>query len=208
MADIRTTGMLDDFERPNETPIQAPWLFAGFSATTANLVGGRFQGGPGDTQYIFQGEGSGPFDVSQEDIEVWGQVGPGADLTEALRIGWFTTGGSGIMLIIINGLGPVVWNIRSYSSGGFSTVQSVEHAFPLGSPHDYVLMQIRAGVLRTYVSHDSGDNWTGPINNIGASGSGLYPMLGTSSDDGGNPSWMAFGGKEEDIPQIYRRPND
>lgn len=206
MADIRTTGVYDDFQRPNETPIAPPWLYAGFSATTVNLVSQRFQGGPGDTQYIYQGEGSGPFDVSQEDIEVWGKPGPGADLTEALRIGWFTTGGAGIMLIIINGLGPVVWNIRSYP--GAVTVQSVEHPFPLGSPNDIVLMQAFGGVLNTYVSHDDGANFIGPINTIGVSGSGLYPMLGTSSDDGGNPSWIAFGGLEEDMPQIYRRPSD
>lgn len=210
MADIRyNTEFLDDFQRANEIPIQYPWVYEGFSATTASLVNNAFQGGAGDTQYRWEGLNAGPYNTGDDPLEVWGQPGPGCDLTEALRIGFFTSSGTGYMLIIINGLGTAVWDIRHYT-GGFSVIDSVAHEFPFGFPNDLVLVRIEGGLLTTWYSVDNGDNWEGPINSVGASGSGLYMFLGTSTDDGANPSWKGFGGGTliDEIPQIYRRPNE
>lgn len=210
MADIRMNpAFTDDFERANEIPIQPPWIFSGFSATTASLLSGGFQGGAGDTQYRYEADG--PYDFGAGDYEVWGQSGPGCDLTEALRIGFFDTSKNGYMLMIFNGIGTPTWRIRHYTggSGSFSDISVVEHDFPFGFPNDYALVQVVGGTLNTYYSGDAGANWDGPINSVSVSGSGYYGFLGTSTDDGANPSWKGFGiHPEDEMPQIYRRPNE
>jgi hypothetical protein len=204
MPDIRAhPEFLDDFQRPDEDPIEPPWIQTPGATSTAThfLENGRMES-HGDGQYRYTGAGGGPFDASTASIEVWGLAGPGIDLTEAWRIGFLTSDCSGYMCLINNNIGDNVWQIRSYSGGNFTVInEAYFEEFP-----GYVLVRIGEGVLESYYSADA-QTWI--LINSAALGitSGLYLMLGVSSDDSGNPSWEGFGGGiiERWLPSFLRR---
>lgn len=208
MADIRKSGVLDDFQRADVNPIDGNWAKVDPGYSTLRIDSGRAEGNAGDSMYYWTD--SGPF---AGDCEVWGIPGPGSDLTEAWRLGLLKdVGGAGTQdgyqQLLITGVGGIDWALRKYTNGGWETVVSVSP----GISGAYQLLRRLDGFIEGWGSAD-GETWTMAYSyeDTQYASASFYLCMGISSDDGGNPSWEGIGGGgifSGWLPQQIRRTRE
>lgn len=214
MADIRTTPELDDFDR-DEDPLSGGgnWAKVDTGVWPADMAAtsagdGAVGADPPDAFYYWTpGSHTG-------DMEVWATSSFGADLTEAWRLGLFKDVGihgsvvDGYGILVTSDGGVADWSLRRYSNGGFTQIAGVLGGQHLSGGGDLALLRINGNEVEVFYSLDDGANWTMIMSATDTTyRTGLYLSLGISTDDGGNPGWINFGGGQEEdvIPQIWRK---
>jgi len=121
MADIRETGTIDDFERPDEEPIQPPW-FPVPGRTVAALYGGNFSpilALPSDNILCYYANAV----VSGDHCEMWGIKAGSAAIANGWRFGFATVASiargsyDGYQAVPHNQLGAHIWYLRRIQDG-------------------------------------------------------------------------------------------
>lgn len=206
MPDIRRTGQLDDFDRPNEDPIvDPPWGRTSTARETMALVGGCAVHRPthgflGGESYYSLGSWSG-------DVEAWGHK----------------TGGGG-------GAGGLFWSISLWETAGgasatgyrFRREESSGSAYSLykgtlgsmslltsvaGPNYTHLLIRTQGGNVETWGSNNPGVTWS-PIVSVADSTYRTNLKIGIGAGDNGNgqiTEWTGVGGGPAImIPRIMR----
>lgn len=217
MADIRKTGVLDDCQRPDESPLS----HGGDWAPAVRPTYGWNGYAPGlqlfHNAIMNVGVITNSVNVSywksavfHNPVEVWGRAGAGFDLSEGLRLYMNMLSPEGNVLFSGYALemgAPVVgssyWTIFRYDpDGGQAGVVAVNSGFP--GTDELVLFRNIGGNLEDW--RDLGTNgafWTFVCGGFDPTYDFGYIGLATLQDDN-NPSWTEFGGGQIRRTQIYR----
>lgn len=208
MADLRTTGLIDDFERPDENPIEPPW----YLLRTSEIQGGgvRLEGG------VLRGNNFPPTNCSAAyrakvfggpsgDIEVWALHGGSPALSDASRIGFYTyatvddDNPSGYEMIFGEGVGGNYYEIRRHYPGGF-TNEGTAYDVSIGGLY---LFRKQDAYVNGWRSGDGGANWSLMVDYTDPSPfeGPWYFFLGTTGVETG---WGSLGGGAITRSQIYR----
>ena len=213
MADIRRTGVIDNFERAvYEVTVLPPW-FVMDGHFSPEIGGGPGAGGMSPVS-IFSVTSSAYLDAPVfygPRVEVWAIQGEGPDLTEDMHMGLLeipfrTTLRKGYAIgssVFIGGSGTF---LDRWDDGVVTTLASVGGAQPAGS---IWLLRIGAGAagdkVQCWFSYDNGANWTMLIEVTDTTYRAFfYAWLRMGSDDGAGPSWGPIGGGQLNRSQEYR----
>lgn len=206
MADIRSSGMLDTFDRADEYPIKYPWEnpFPG-EYGDMHLWNNSVSG----TTLPPQGNACWRPDVAASgDVEIWAIAGGSAAIPDSYRIGLFSRDQAvdGYQCLAFAGIGGSSWDIRVYTGGSYVGIQSVDYAMP--SSGSLVLLRTYGGQVQSWLSNDNGTTWA-MVNNVAdpTYRSNLHPMLGITTGFGGGSyeiTWAGVGFGRINRPQIYR----
>lgn len=214
MADIRLTGLLDDFNRADENPLSGGGNWAQVDSTTfpnqmrnlSNLAAGQaFL--TISASYWTPGTFTG-------DMEVWGQCAGSTDNNEGWILGLFhDVGGAGVVDGYRAGwfqsVGPDTLQIRRIDNGSTTLISTTNAEIPVGD--DVILFRTVGGDLEMWLSTDDGANWTNQVTHADSTyRTDLRLAIATSAaGEGFDPKFLGFGGgveqEEEFIPQMYRR---
>jgi hypothetical protein len=200
MADIRQTGILDDFVRPPEDPLSGGGNWTQTDATflpplsleSSGYVTHEDPGVSGDSKWVAQ-----TFDPADGNVEVWGcAIGGG---TGAAGIAW--------SLDLWQGPGATGYRLRQeYSLVGGAAIQLYVMAsggqiggagVGGGSGSGEMLLFRRNGTnLEAWTSFDDGANWTLMLDVTETTFPGPYNLgLGIRDNSGGQAlAWGCFGG--------------
>lgn len=203
MPDIRQTAMLDDFERPDETPVQPPWFQVPGAGANMNLASGVLTGAlnpPNDTSSYLE------FPTAfRGSVEMWAKSTGEAPLTEGYRFGMLTVASlavgsrEGYICVPHNNVGTDTWQLRKYTGlASFTEIHSVNLGPPNGA---YVLMRRDGDLVETYVSADT-TSWT-LVNQV-ADTTYLGPFFFVLGTTGTNEGWDAMGGGLRNRQHMYR----
>lgn len=218
MADIRTTGLLDDFQRPDENPLsgggnwsQTDPTFSGNMQLVSHGATHQSGGPSGDSYWttLFTQFGS-------DEVEVWGYPRGGgagaAGVAWALDL-WQQPGGSGV----VDG-----YRFRNESSGGgaqfrlyritntaTATTIGGSGGFATGNPSTMVMLLRRnGGNVEGWYSANAGANWTLVVSTTDSTYTGsFYIGCGIRDNSAGQIlDWAGIGGGSGSVnrPQIYR----
>lgn len=206
MPDIRRTGLIDDFERPDENPIQLPWLDASNSVSAGQLRVGNYQGvGAGGCRAFWT-----PRSFSG-DVECWAMAVGSPGLGFGWRLGLMFNPDPSLPTngyeVLPHNNGPLNWALRTIVNGGTAaqwTASQVDVGTGM-SQGDLLLIRTRGTQVQVFHSGDDGDNWI-PIFDVTDQTyrSGLYLAVGTTGNETG---WSAVGGGVLGpplIPQMIR----
>ncbi len=219
MADIRTTGILDTFQRADESPLSfgGKWgqAVTGPAFTYEEQLILNLQTAKGEIV------GSGavnwtsrwlPLTLTGDDIEVWGQFDSGIEADQRIGLAlWENEGGN---FSAVNGYlfqlkasspGVAVAHMYRQDSGVETLMQTVTDDFFFNDA--FYLMRVTATHVESWFSNDGGANWT-IMNQVAntAYRSNLQLNLNTFSGLS-DPGWSEFGGgipTEAAAPQIMR----
>lgn len=210
MPDIRTAAQLDDFARAPENPLQYPWVKADATPWAVNMFldsSSRIIGVAGDSMYAYTGASA------TGDMEVWGIPIVSADITEAWRMALLKDVGSsgaadGYAMRLAYLIGDEQLTINRVSNGGQTTIANVNVA-GVDNPPAYMMLRLIGSAVEAWFG-DASHNWTLMTSATDSTyRDDLHGCLGCASDDGTGPGWDAFGATtEDDLVQIYRRPNE
>lgn len=204
MADIRYTPQRDDFQRPNENPINPPWLRNWGSGVNCQLLSNSLKstvGNPASSGQDFWSTMS----FTGDDIEAWGIFTGTLPQAESNRFGLCDSavGMNGYICRAQNPVGPDNWVIRKYTNGVATGIASQNAPLPSGG--SICLMQLTATHVRVYHSTDGGLNFTLIVSAADTTyRSNLYLHFGGNGRGGG---WTGVGGGVPSVrrhPQIYR----
>lgn len=204
MADVRyTTAIIDDFNRPDENPIQLPWKRDWASRIDMELNNNAV-GSPNPSPSSGASAYWSTQNFSGDDIEAWSTTAGNANIQDSFQIGLWTSGTpSGYELHIPNPVGADTWQLWRYVAGVTNQLASVLHAAP--AVGTMVRINTNATHLQAWESLDAGANWT-LIVQVATTQfrSNLYIMLGAR---GGGPGWDNVGGGVPTtfMGQYYRR---
>ena len=217
MADIRTTGLLDDFNRADENPLSGGgnWAFNQYVSDPLQLgsnaaigsVPSNFQG-----SYWTPGAFSG-------DMEVWGTVSGDAGENNS---GWLMgfgkdldspTTNDGYYFQIRNPVGSPHANIFRVDNNVETSLAGLPDEY-LPAAGDKLLFRRVGNALEAWYSTDGGANWNvyfdgfGPFNDTTYM-TDLNVWIGVDNGSSSTPGWNDVGGGEpiEFMPQEYRRLN-
>lgn len=206
MADIRTTPLLDDFQRPPENPVQPPWHQSPFSNFSMELTGDPALKGiglPPNENAAYLETPFGPVG----DPEMWAKAFGDAPVTEGWRFGMFTIESvavgerRGYICLPHNNVGTDTWSLRKYTGFTFVQIHSV-NAAPLGLDV-LALMRIKNGLIETWRSDDDGANWT-LHNQVADPGDYVGPWYFVLGSSGHNEGWTEIGGGRTNRQHMYR----
>jgi hypothetical protein len=203
MADIRVTGMVDDFERANENPAQPPWVRDYAGHVDCKIVSGNFVGTdfpPTGSQMYHQTQS-----FTGDTIEIWARASGNAAASDGWRIGLCTSGDpSGWLCIPWDppSANPQ-WLLRKYTAGSFSTVVTQTNALP--GNLEYVMVRLTASDVECWLGSTDAQTWTQIISySDSAYRSNLYMHLGLT---GIETEWSEMGGGLNNwMPEFIRRP--
>lgn len=219
MADIRVSGMLDDFNRAAEDPLSHGGDWAGINSNLKIISTPR---------RVQHSTGSGVLSVQQSywaaqsysvsaasEVEVWGWTGIGANFGEGWLLGLYTNTSAGSLTGYSSRwseeIGDNAIQVRKWTSGSNSVLLD-ERSFGNLQPNfggdmgqSIMLFRTNGAALETWASFDSGATFTlyATVNDS-TYRSGLYLALGLN----GPTEWNGFGGGVEEpwVPQFIRRP--
>lgn len=205
MADIRATGQLDDFNRPNEAVIQLPWL-VGFATTDPELYNKTLHGTafpPVSCEAVWGAS------AYSRNCETWGRMSGSAAEVDGWRLGMFTVasviqaqlgagGIDGYECLPHNPIGGPSWILRRYDNGSIHSFGGTS-GVGLGG---LALMRLVGTQYQVWRSTDNGANWTNVWDIADSTYTGpFYFMYGTTGVDTG---WSGVGGGAIKRTQIYR----
>jgi hypothetical protein len=209
MPDIRDTDQISTFADPPENPLSegGNWATVDTYTTLRKQAGVATYDG-GDIAFAYWT----PETFSEDKIEVWG-IPTGGGLGAALedwRLALWTNTASvvGYMGAYGGGLDKVYFLWRY--NGGRPTFIAIGSG--PGGP-DYpsaMLLRIDGNQVELWASGDFGANWVLALSATDTTYRGdFYLSLGIEDPTAGGLGWAAFGGGiEDEIQQIYRRPNE
>src|SRR5574337_1419403 len=147
MADIRRTGLLDDFNRPAENPVKFPWINglngrANMALSPHSLTGTQLTGTSG--AYL----STAPILPSNpRSVEIWAQtsIDNSALIGDHYRLDCMTPAGIGYEFILGSPASGLASFLRRYDASGFVdlsvkdfSLRSEEHTSELQSPLNLV----------------------------------------------------------------------
>lgn len=206
MADIRQSPLLDDFQRPDETPIALPWRrdFSGWADAVLrehSLASDHFP--PAGLQSYFSelvmsGSASGgPV------IETWGLAGGSPALSDAWRFGLLEAGEdpNGYLLVTGQGVTGTYYDLRRYDAGAYTSIGGASGTL---TDLEYALMRLNGGDVEIW--KDNLTSGAGPWSLVCSVSdpnhrTGLYPHFGATGIETG---WKEVGGGAIVKTQIYR----
>lgn len=211
MADIRTTGLLDDFNRADENPLSGGgnWAFNQFLSNQLKLASNTAVGIDAST---FQGSYWTPSTFS-DDMEVWGTVsGDAGENNTGWLLGFMkemdgATTADGYYFQIRNPVGAWTADIQRVANDVPTAIKVYAEPPSLLAGH-LLLMQRVGDDLTVYHSEDGGANWTAygtPVTDTTYM-TGLGVFIGVDNGTSSLPGWTDVGGGEpiEFVPQIMR----
>lgn len=200
LGDIRTTPLLDDFDRPDENPLSGGgnWSKADASSNVIQLVGNRVTL-PAQTSILSLYQW-----VPQSldgDVEVWATLrgalddGAAADLGIVTEVGG-TNQMDGYVLRAVNTFSFAGWQIRKRTNwGGVQVLAQAGFSGGGASTGHVVLFRREGNVLQGWRSKDGGATWALEISATDSTYSaGFHIGLGFSVAVATSPSWDDFGG--------------
>lgn len=217
MAELRRTGVLDDFQRPDEDPLSwdGRWQTLRFPTGTrlalASHVVQRTGVNPNSGQASYWQPA-----VFYGDVECWGKGFGGNDLSEGMSMylhTWNTYYQAGNP-DLLTGYGAF-WNddviggnhmtLARYDGGGSPTIIAGPVAGAFDCTGGINLFRKVGNTLEAWKTTDPTGltGWTLLISVSDATYSYGFVGIGTSQDDN-NPCWTDFGGGSLNRSQIYR----
>lgn len=209
MADIRHSGLLDDFERANEYPINPPWyqpfpMVYGDMHLWNNSITGSVLPPTGNACWR-------PDIAATGDVEIWAIAGGSAAIPDSYRIGLFTQTEPvyGYQCVPGLGVGGSRWDMRRYDASDGSTFTSLQlTSYAMPSDNSLVLLRTYGTKVQSWLSNDAGATWS-LVNDVDdpAYRVGLQPMLGITTGFGGGTyeiTWKSVGFGRINRTQIYR----
>jgi hypothetical protein len=215
MADMRTTGFLDDFQRPNEDPLSfgGRWELLVYDGVhNLKLDGFRvelFETSGGSSQ-----ASAWTYESFAGDVEVWGLAAPEADLREGLRLYLHMTqpyGKTGVNEYSgyraefgVPIIGSAFVDIVRFDNGDPTGLAEVNGDWGhLVDEESIPLLRTVGDQVELWHSADSGQTWTLQLSATDPTYRFGYLGLGTAQDDD-NPGWLGFGGGLIRRTQMYR----
>ena len=206
LADIRTTPLLDDFDRPNENPLSGggSWAKADSSSNVIQLVNNQVTL-PGQTSIVSLYQWT-P-EALDGDVEVWATLrgslddGAAADLGIVTEVGG-TNQMDGYVLRAVNTFGFAGWQIRKRTNWGGLQVLAQSGFTGGGVATGHVVLFRREGnALQGWRSKDGGATWALEISAADSTyKTGLSIGLGFSVAVATSPAWDDFGGGASSPP--------
>lgn len=219
MPDIRSTKILDDCQRADESPLSNGGRWRPVSGGQANW--NAYEPGlmlhshaihhfdptssPSATSVSYWAK-----DVFRNRVECWGIAGAGFDLSEGWRLFLNLKGVetyptmTGYELMLNAAVGPDYWQISKFSPGK-SQLAITAVSTPMLGTNEICLFRYEDGELSAWRDNNTGGaSWTNVLNASDSSFPYGYIGLGIDQDDN-NPSWKGFGGGRIYRTQIYRR---
>lgn len=203
MADIRRTGLLDDFERAvHESVVLPPW-YVMEGHLSPEIGGSEFV--PNNLHSVTS---SAWMDrrIHGPDCELWARQGEGPDITESQSVGLMQDPHS-----ISTRKGYAISNTDSIGGDGTSldrfdngVVTVLDDNVPTAA-NTLHLLRIEGDLVQGWVSTDDGANWELRLEAVDTTHrNDFYPWLRCSSDDGAGPTWLDLGGGTLNTQHEYR----
>ena len=215
MADIRTTSLLDSFQRPNEDPLSGGgiWGEVGSTSPFNHQMRNFDHSATGFIQFasFLWWSRYIPLTISG-DMQIWGQVTIREGAFDAYEMGFFSgMGGDGTnldgYLVEWTHNGGADRPILYRMDNSVTTILDTYNAPAFINPDTLLLMQIVGDDIETYYSNDAGANWT--LANQATDTtyrSGLSLMLGTLGQNTNLVAWVGFGGGNPATDQNIQLP--
>ena len=200
LGDIRTTPLLDDFDRPDENPLSGSgsWAKADASSNVIQLVNNQVRL-PSQTSILSLYQWA-PESLDG-DVEVWATLGGALDDGAAADLGIVTeVGGTnqmdGYVLRAVNTFGFAGWQIRKRTNwGGVQVLAQAGFSGGGASTGHLVLFRREGNALQGWRSKDGGATWALEISATDSTHTaGFHIGLGFSVAVATSPSWDDFGG--------------
>ena len=212
LADIRATPLLDDFDRPNESPLSGGgnWAKADASSNVIQLLNNQVTL-PSQTSIasLFQWAP----EAFDGDVEVWATFRGGLDDGAAADLGIVTDAGGtnqmdGYVLRAVNTFGFAGWQIRKRTNWGGVQVlaQAGFTGGGVGTGH-IVLLRREGSALQGWRSKDGGTTWALEVSASDSTfTTDLHVGLGFSVAVATSPAWDVFGGGALGTPPLAGPP--
>lgn len=213
MADLRTTALIDDFARADETPIQPPWIaLTGFGIVEPRLKQGEFwpnNSTSNKTSAAYWSQRA----FAGDTIEVWGEISGSVDLSEGVRLGWLNDIGAstfdGYLWMLNNSVGDNEWQIQKLTNGSASTILSQSPMSDIGTGDCFIFRREDDDLVGYksqggYASFSEESRVTDTTFITGD----FYVTLVIDHDDANDPTWNGVGGGALGswMPEFIRRP--
>ena len=217
MAELRQTGFLDDFQRPDENPLSWDGRWQSLRSTTGNELAltSHFVCIIGVAPNSSQASYWQP-DVWYGDVECWGQGSGGNDLSEGLSLFLhvyqtrFQTGGNELLTGYQaqwsdDVIGGPHMTLYRYNGGGARTTLAGPTPGAFDCTGGLNLFRRIGNTLEAWTTSDPTGltGWSLLISATDSTYSYGFVGLGTQNDDE-NPGWAGFGGGSLNRSRIIR----
>ena len=211
MPDIRKTGFLDDFQRPDEDPLSwdGRWKYLFWNGLSNLALGGNVCSSANAFVNSTASSYWSPATFTG-DVECWGLTTGSNDLTEGLDLFLHITGTVGQGIDAVNGyrlrwldpIGDANFTISRFDGGGRTDLHT--EIGDLATVEGAMLFRRTGDTLQGYAANSHTDpDFQLVIETSDSTYSTGFLGLGTAQDDD-NPGWAGFGGGAIRRTQIYR----
>lgn len=203
MADIRRTGLLDDFNRPAENPVKFPWINglngrANMALSPHSLTGTQLTGTSG--AYL----STAPILPSNpRSVEIWAQtsIDNSALIGDHYRLDCMTPAGIGYEFILGSPASGLASFLRRYDASGFVDLSVKD--FSLGISYGtYLMIRLNDTVFEGWHGSPDASTWTLVDSVVDTTYSELF-YCGLSQT-GNEIGWISVGGGTYNRSFFYR----